>query len=198
MTDKPTPPAGPRSRFWRGVERLDRAVGVLGWIGLGVSALFVSLVFLLLIVGALTRPWSNFVFGFAYEASSVMLWPISFMALAVVWRNQGHVRFDLFLRLTRGRRHHLLELASSLVVLVIVVLFVWQGWIGLVSHYSTGTSTQTFRYPVWPMFSTVFVGCALLLAELVMSVLRALREVIQPTGVEEATYGAFILSSHGL
>lgn len=185
------------SAFWRQVDRLDRLVGAIGWVGLGLSAMFVALIFLVLIVGALTRPWSNFIFSFAYEASSVMLWPISFLALATVWRNQGHVRFDLFLRITRRRAHHMLELTSSTATLVIGVLFVWQAWAGLLSHYEVGTATLTFRYPVWPLFSTVFIGSVLLFMELVMSVLRALREVIEPTGSEEAIYGAFT-TTHGL
>jgi TRAP-type C4-dicarboxylate transport system permease small subunit len=185
------------SRFWRQVDRLDRLVGVIGWIGLAVSAVFAALIFLVLIAGALTRPWSNFIFGFAYEVSSVMLWPISFLALAAVWRNQGHVRFDLFLRMTRRRRHHMLELASSAATLVVGVLFVWQAWVGLLSHYEAGTATLTFRYSVWPLFSTVFIGSVFLLMELIMSVLRSLREVIEPTGSEEAIYGAFT-ETHGL
>jgi len=184
--------------FWYGFERFDRAVERLGWIGTAVSALFVALIFLVLIIGALTRPWSNFIFGFAYEVSSVMLWPISFLALATVWRNKGHVRFDLFLRLTRRRSHHTLELIGSIASMVVGVLFVWQGWVGLLSHYGTGTATQTFNYPVWPLFSTVFVGSVLLLLELTASVLRELREVVEPTGVEEADYDAFSTSSHGL
>lgn len=177
------------SPAWRAFERLDRGVFILGWAGVVLAGLLVGFLFLLLIVSAISRPWSNFVFGFAYELGSVMMWPIAFLPLAAVWRAQGHVRFDLFLRLTRRRQHHVLELLGSIAALIVGVLFVWQGWVSLTSHYARGTSTLVFRYEVWPVYGTVLAGSAILLLELMSSVARETREVIAPSGFEDDRYG---------
>lgn len=185
-------------RYWVAFAYFDRAVQWLGWVGIAVAAAFVAALFLLLIAAALTRPWSNYLFGLAYEAGSVMMWPISFLPLAAVWRVQGHVRFDLFLRLTRRRPHHVLELLGGVAVLCVAVLFVWQAWMALVTHYATGTATLVFRWPVWPMFMTAASGSVILGLELICSVMREVREVIQPTGVEEETYGVFSDRQSGL
>jgi TRAP-type C4-dicarboxylate transport system permease small subunit len=185
-------------RFWRGFEHVDRVVLWLGWAGLAVAAVFVALVFLLLISAALTRPWSNYMFGLAYEAGSVMMWPISFLPLAAVWRLQGHVRFDLFLRMTRRRPHHVMELMGSVIVLCVSILFIWQAWVALMTHYGSSTATLVFRWPVWPVFMTAVIGSVILGLELICSVLRELREVIHPTGVEEDTYGVFSDSQSGV
>ena len=189
--DSPAPSDRAVARFWRGFAYFDRVVQWLGWAGLAVAAVFVAAVFLLLIGAALSRPWSNYMFGLAYEAGSVMMWPISFLPLAAVWRVQGHVRFDLFLRLTRRRSHHVLELVGSVAVLCVSVLFIWQAWVALVTHYESGTATLVFRWPVWPIFMTAVTGSIVLGLELICSVLREVREVIHPTGVEEQTYGVF-------
>ena len=182
-----------RSRSVIGVwlDRLDWLVLWLGRIGLGIAAGFVGLIFLLLIAGVIARPWTEFVFSFAFETTSMMLWPVAFMGAAGIWRIHGHVRFDLFLRITRGRKHHALELAAGVLAVVVGLLFAWQGWQSLASQFRSGGVTMAYLYPIWPLHSAVFVGGVLLFLELISSVIRSAREVVHPTGVEEATYGAY-------
>jgi TRAP-type C4-dicarboxylate transport system permease small subunit len=83
-----------------------------------------------------------------------------------------------------------MELLGGIVVAVVAVLFIWQCWSGLIMHYRTGTHTLVFRYAVWPFFAAALVGSVVLFLEILTAILRSLREVIHPTGVEEKIYGA--------
>src|SRR5690606_13056884 len=98
----------------------------VGYIALGIAAALCAITFLLLCLAVITRPWSNFIFGLSFEIGGLLMWPIAFLPLAAVWRMKGHVRFDLALRLTRGRPHHVLELLTGLLVFAIMLLISWQ------------------------------------------------------------------------
>lgn len=178
------------SRFWDRFEKLDLAVLQLGRLGKAVAAGLVGIVFLLLIAGVLARPWNNLVFSLAFEVSVMLLWPIAFLGLANIWRLHGHMQFDLFLRTTRGRRHHVLGLCSAVAACFVGILFVWQGWISFISQYQSGNATPTFRYPIWPLYSSVLLGSCIMALELLSSILREIREILVPSGSEESIYGA--------
>ena len=189
--DKQSGRHGTSGTFWRLFDRFDFCVLWLGRIGHGIAAAFIGLLFLFLIAGVLSRPWTDFVFSFAFETTAMMMWPAAFMALASIWRTHGHVRFDLFLRVTRRRKHHVLELLNAIAATVIGVLIAWQGWLSVASQYRSGGATMVFLYPIWPLHAAVFIGGGLLALELISSVFRSIREIINPTGSEEAVYGDY-------
>lgn len=161
--------------FWRIFEYFDSAVLWLGRVAKGVAAGLVGVLFLILIAGVLVRPWSNSIFSSAFEVSIMLLWPIAFLGLANIWRTHGHVRFDLVLRCTHGRLHHMLNLCSAVAALIVALVLSWQSWVGFLSQYHSGSTTLTFRYPIWPLYSGVFIGSTILALELVTSVIREVR-----------------------
>ena len=117
------------------------------------------------------------------------MWPISYMGAAFIWRSYGNVQFDLFLHITHGRTHPVLQLLNNLCALAIGVCLAWYAWESFQWQFRSGASTQNLRYAFWPVYWTAFVGLGLLAVELLFSSLRQVREIVDPSGVEEDAYG---------
>jgi len=179
----------PLARWWRLFDRVDHALLMAERIGMGFAAFVVGGVFLMLMAGVFSRPWTGYVFSVALESGGMSMWPISYMGAAFIWRIYGHVQFDLFLRMTRGRTHHVLQLLNNLCALAIGLCLAWYAWESFQWQYRSGASTQNLRYEFWPMYWTAFVGLWLLAAEVLFSTLRQIREIVDPSGAEEEVYG---------
>jgi TRAP-type C4-dicarboxylate transport system permease small subunit len=179
----------PFARWWTVFERLDHGLLQLERTAMAFAAAVLAGVFLMLMAGVLSRPWTGYVFSVALESGGMSMWPIAYMGAAFIWRIYGHVQFDLFLRITRGRTHHVIQLLNNLAALFIGVCLAWFAWESFQWQFRSGSTTQNLRYPFWPAYWTAFVGLWLLAIELVFSSLRHVREIIHPTGSEEAIYG---------
>ena len=119
------------------------------------------------------------------------MWPLSYLGAAYIWRIFGHVQFDLVLRKTHFRTHHILQATSALLILIFGSIAAWLAWESFLFQYHSQAATQNLRYPYWPVYWTASVGISLLALELLFSLLRHIREIIKPTGAEEAIYGVY-------
>ncbi len=111
--------------FWSVFERLDRYLLQVERAGMIFAAAVLALIFVLLMAGVFGRPWTGTIFSVALETGSMAMWSISYMGAAFIWRTYGHVQFDLFLRMSRGRRHHVLQMLNNLAALFIGVCLAW-------------------------------------------------------------------------
>lgn len=188
-----TQQAGPErfAGFWRYFERADRYFRQLELVGMWMAGAFLAAVTLLLLGGVFARPWTGFIFSLALEGGAMSMWPISYLGAAYIWRIYGHVQFDLVLRITHYRTHHILQFLNNFAAFTVGGLFAWFAWHSFMFQWISQSSTQNLRYPHWPMFWTAFVGTGLLATELVFSLLRHTREIIRPTGSEEQIYGVY-------
>lgn len=181
----------PGARLWAWFDRLDLWLLQAERAGMGIAGLFLVFVFLMLIAGVFGRPWTGLLFSISLEGGSMSMWPISYMGAAFIWRVYAHPQFDLFLRLTRGRKHHILQFVNNFCALVVGVYFAWHAWESYQFQYKSNSATQNLRYVYWPIYWTAFVGLGLLALELLFSLLRHVREIIHPTFSEESVYGVF-------
>lgn len=182
-------------RFWASFKLVDHWLLRVEQVGMVIAAAFIAGVFLLLVAGVFARPWTGFVFSLSLEASSMAMWPISYMGAAFIWRVHGHPQFDLFLRKTRGRKHHILQTFNNACALMMTGYLAWFAWESYLFHYYAESGTQNLRYPFWPFYWAGFVGLGLLFVEVAFSLLRHLREVMHPTGVERALFDVYTQDS---
>jgi TRAP-type C4-dicarboxylate transport system permease small subunit len=181
----------PGARYWAWFDRADYWLLQAERVGMGLAGLCLTCVFLMLIAGVFGRPWTGLLFSISLEGGSMSMWPISYMGAAFIWRVYGHPQFDLFLRVTRGRKHHVLQLVNNLCALVIGIYLAWYAWESYQFQFKSNSATQNLRYVYWPVYWTAFVGLGLLAIELAFSLLRHVREIIHPTMSEESIYGVY-------
>ncbi len=81
---------------------------------------------------------------------------IAFMGVAYTQRGGGHIRMDIFVGMFQGRALWLIELITTLLVLLLMVLLVWGSW----AHFERSfhwdaplwsrDSSMDIALPIWP------------------------------------------------
>ncbi|MEO1549876.1 MAG: TRAP transporter small permease [Pseudomonadota bacterium] len=107
---------------------------------------------------------------------------IAFMGVAFVMREGGHIRMDIVVGLLRGRALYVVELITTLAILVLMILLVWGTW----SHFQRSFD---FNAPMWSRDSSMDIALpiwpAKLLAPVAFGVL-CLRLILQAWGYGRA------------
>jgi len=129
---------------------------------------------------------------------------IAFVGVAYTQRLGGHIRMDILIGRLRGRALWLVELLSTLVMLILMVLLVW----GTFSHflraldfsapYWSGDSSMDIGIPIWPSKLIVPVGFSVLALRLMLQawgfgrafISNATRPVAVPLYEDAATAAA--------
>ena len=107
---------------------------------------------------------------------------IAFMGIAFAMRDGSHIRMDIVVGNLRGRALYLVELITTLAVLLLMVLLVWGSW----AHFQRSFD---FAAPLWSRDSSIDIALpiwpAKLLAPVAFSVL-CLRLCLQLWGYGRA------------
>ncbi len=107
---------------------------------------------------------------------------IAFMGVAYAQRDGGHIRMDIVVGMLRGRVLWLVELLTTLAVLVLMLLMVWGSW----AHFDRSFD---WNAPLWSRDSSIDIGLpiwpAKLLAPVAFAVL-SLRLALQVWGFGRA------------
>lgn len=164
------------------LSRLDRALYRLE----GVFALISGLaVFALMVLAVISVGGRNF-FGMplpGYVDWIEQAMPlIAFMGVSFVMRDGGHIRMDIVVGALRGRVLWLVELITTLLVLVLMVLLVWGSW----AHFDRSFD---FAAPLWSRDSSMDIALPLWPAKLVVPVafsVLCLRLALQAWGFGRA------------
>ena len=163
------------SRLDRGLYRVERRLALLSGLA----------VFSLMILAVISVGGRNFfnqpLPGYVDWIEQVMPL-IAFMGVAYTQRDGGHIRMDIFVGLFRGRALWLVELVTTLVVLLVMVLLVWGSWAHFQRSFDWGA-------PLWSRDSSIDIGLpiwpAKLLAPIAFAVL-SLRLALQVWGFGRA------------
>ena len=107
---------------------------------------------------------------------------IAFTGIAFTQRLGGHIRMDLFVGMLRGRALWAAEFATTLLVLVLIVLLIWGSW----AHFERSFD---FAAPLWSRDSSMDIALPIWPAKLIVPVafsVLALRLVLQLWGYARA------------
>lgn len=164
------------------LSKLDRSLfRVEGWLAL-VSGLAVFSLMLLAVVSVGGRNFfSQPLPGYVDWIEQIMPL-IAFMGVAYTQRVGGHIRMDIFVGMFQGRALWMIELITTLLVLLLMVLLVWGSWAHFERSFDWNAqmwsrdSSIDIALPIWP---------AKLLAPIAFSVL-SLRLMLQAWGFGRA------------
>ena len=109
------------SRLDRALYRIERQLALLS--GLAVFSLMV-----LAVISVGGRNFFNQPLPGYVDWIEQIMPLIAFMGVAYTQRDGGHIRMDIFVGLFQGRALWLIELVTTLAVLVLMLLLVWGSW----------------------------------------------------------------------
>jgi len=110
----------------------------------------------------------------------------AFLGIAYCQRLGGHVRMEMFLKMTRGRAHWALEVFGTLIALFVIAVLIWYGFDHFLRAYQLGDSTIDAELPVWPSKLLVPVAFALLWLRLLLQLAAYLRLMLNPSAAPVA------------
>lgn len=104
----------------------------------------------------------------------------AFLAIAYCQRVGGHVRMDLFVNMSSGRLHWLIEALGIVASMFLIAVLIWFSWDHFMRAWSSGDSTIDAQIPVWPSKLAVPLAFSLLLLRLGLQLAGYLRLVARP------------------
>ena len=110
----------------------------------------------------------------------------AFLGIAYCQRLGGHVRMEMFLKMTSGRVRWALEVFGTLIALFVIAVLIWYGFDHFLRAYRLGDSTIDAELPVWPSKLLVPVSFALLWLRLLLQRVAYLRLVLNPSAAPVA------------
>jgi TRAP-type C4-dicarboxylate transport system permease small subunit len=129
---------------------------------------------------------------------------IAFMGVSFTQREGGHIRMDMVVGALRGRALYLVEIITTLAILILMLLLVWGSWAHFQRSFDFGApmwsrdSSMDIGLPIWPAKLLVPVAFGVLCLRLILQLcayVRAFarndpRPVAVPLVVDAATQAA--------
>lgn len=145
------------------VSRLDRHLNRLEHVFALISGLAVFSLMILAVVSVSGRNFMNQpIPGYVDWIEQVMPL-IAFMGIAYTQREGGHIRMDLLVGKLGGRALWLAELATTLLILILMLLLVW----GTFAHF---LRSFDLSQPMWSRDSSMDIGLPIWPAKLLVPV----------------------------
>lgn len=157
------------SRLDRGLLRLEVRLALLS--GLAVFALMILAVFSVGGRNLLQSPLPGYV-DWIEQAMPL----IAFMGISYVMREGGHIRMDILVGQLRGRALYLVEMITTMAVLVLMFLLLWGSWEHFVRSFDfnapmwSSDSSMDIGLPIWPAKLLVPVAFAVLCVRLCLQI----------------------------
>ena len=169
-----------RDAFGRGLDRLDRALGV---VENAFNLLAGGLIFALMLLGV-----AQIVLRVAFDAPilgyidivEVSMVGFAVLSIAFVQRVGGHVRMELVLSRLRGRALWMVEAGGVLLAAFIVAVLIPYSYAHFERAYLFGDSTIDIELPTWPAKLVVPLALGLLLLRLLLQCAGYLRLAHDP------------------
>jgi len=114
---------------------------------------------------------------------------VTFLPLAYVAHNEGHISVELFTRNMRRRRLAALEAVVGILCLAFVVIMVRETWIAAMNSYDSGEMWETSDdlITIWPSRFVLPIGVALMGVYMVYRIADDIRIARSGSDVEPAS-----------
>ncbi len=157
--------------------KIERALALVS--GLAVFSLMLLAVFSVAGRNAMNAPLPGYV-DWIEQAMPL----IAFMGISFVMREGGHIRMDIVVGQLRGRALYIVELITTLAVLLLMALLVWGTWAHFQRSFDFGApmwsrdSSMDIALPLWPAKLLAPIAFSVLCIRLCLQVWAYARAVI--------------------
>lgn len=165
------------SRLDRALFRLERVFALIS--GIAVFSLMVLAVVSVTGRNAMNAPLPGYV-DWIEQAMPL----IAFMGISYVMREGGHIRMDIVVGQLRGRVLYIVELITTLAVLLLMALLVWGTWAHFARSFDFAApmwsrdSSMDIALPLWPAKLMAPLAFGILCLRLMLQVWAYARAVI--------------------
>ncbi|MBI2847554.1 MAG: TRAP transporter small permease subunit, partial [Chloroflexi bacterium] len=122
---------------------LDRVIAYLGYGGAAMGVISVLIMTVMITIGALLRYLVNVNLKFVDEYGGYLLVVVVFMGLAYTMRKEAHVAADIVVSKLPKRARNGVHLATSVIALVLICMYLWSAWQFFVKSLRSGMTSVT-------------------------------------------------------
>lgn len=113
------------------------------------------------------------------EVTEIMLLYITFLGMAWVFKEDGHVVIDVFTSQVTGRKRKILNGISYFLVGIVAAVLVYYGFYTVYDHFRRGVFNPTvIETPIWLIIIVIPVGSVPLFLEVLIKVWKLLKKNI--------------------
>jgi TRAP-type C4-dicarboxylate transport system permease small subunit len=104
---------------------------------------------------------------------------MAFLGIAYTQREGGHIRMDMLVSRLHGRRLWLVELISSVIMLLVTLALIYGSYLHFWRAYSLGDSSLDIDLPTWPAKFVVPFALTVLALRLLLQIWGYIRAAIE-------------------
>jgi C4-dicarboxylate transporter DctQ subunit len=149
----------------RKVERFCGAVDAVAGILLG-------LVMLLIVASTAGRYLFSWPIPDSFDLSRLLIGACIMWGLASIGYRGGHIAVDLVHEMVGPKGRRFIDLFAWLMLLGFTVAMTWMLYNRVTSAYASNESTFDLRLPVWPLLLLIWLGCAVSVITVALSIFR--------------------------
>jgi len=113
------------------------------------------------------------------EVTEILLLYITFLGMAWVFREDGHVVIDVFTSQIAGKKKKILNGVSYFLVGIVAAVLVYYGFYTVYDHFRRGVFNPTvIETPIWLIIVVIPVGSVPLFLEVLIKVWKLLKQNI--------------------
>jgi TRAP-type C4-dicarboxylate transport system permease small subunit len=111
------------------------------------------------------------------EVTEILLLYITFLGMAWVFREDGHVVIDVFTSQVAGKKKKILNGISYFLVGIVAAVLVYYGFYTVYDHFRRGVFNPTvIETPIWLIIIVIPVGSVPLFLEVLIKVWKLIRK----------------------
>lgn len=149
----------------RAIERFCGVVEV-------VAGLLLGAVMLLIVASTAGRYLFTWAIPDSFDISRLMIGACIMWGLASIGYRGGHICVDLLYEVVGKRWRQFIDFFAWLSLLVFTAALSYQLYFRVVSAFRSNESTFDLRLQVWPFLLLIWIGCAVSLVTVALSILR--------------------------
>ena len=139
------------------VDKIEQVMTLIASIALAIMAMYIFLDVMARYV------FNHPLIGAVEITEDYLLVIVIFFAISYTFTKNGHVSVKLFENLMSVNVKKSVSMVVLLIGLVYVLLITWQGCKQMIYTYNAGSLSKShLQYPLWPAYSVVVLGAALL------------------------------------
>lgn len=116
----------------------------------------------------------------SFDMSRLLIGACIMWGLASIGYRGGHIAVDLVHEMAGRGMRRLIDLFAWASLLGFTIMLTWMLWYRVTGAYASNESTFDLRLPVWPLLALIWVGCAVSVITVALSIFRGPQENDDP------------------
>ena len=114
----------------------------------------------------------------AIEISEFMLAVFGILGMAYTHSSGSNVKVTMLINVLSPKFARFAEIITSILSFQIILMLAWYGFLSGIEEFYIGTTTDTLKIPVYPLYFLTFAGASLLCLEILINLIESIKGLL--------------------